>query len=85
MLRNPEGSRIFKQEVDREIEFRKIDVNKSLFERKIQKLFQEADFYEQELNGMCSDDMQEQLETSLQELEQIKNDTFALGLSSCMM
>ena len=40
------------------------------------KLFQEADFYEKELNDMYSDQNMEELEESIRELERMKEDTF---------
>ena len=51
------------------IEFKKLDINKALFERKMSKIMQEIEFYDKELNGLYQDSLEDQLE----ELETIRN------------
>lgn len=51
------------------MEFKKLDINKALFERKMAKIMQEIEFYDEELNGLYQDSLEDQLE----ELEKIRN------------
>ena len=51
------------------MEFKKLDINKALFERKMSKIMQEIEFYDEELNGLYQDSLEDQLE----ELETIRN------------
>ncbi len=51
------------------MEFKKMDINKALFDRKMAKIMQEIDFYDEELNDLYKDSLEDQLE----ELETIRN------------
>ena len=51
------------------MEFKKIDINKALFDRKMAKIMQEIDFYDEELNDLYKDSLEDQLE----ELETIRS------------
>ena len=44
------------------MEFKKLDINKALFDRKMTKIMQEIDFYDEELNGLYNDSLEDQLE-----------------------
>ncbi len=46
-----------------------MDINKALFDRKMAKIMQEIDFYDEELNDLYKDSLEDQLE----ELETIRN------------
>jgi hypothetical protein len=39
------------------MEFKKMDINKALFDRKMAKIMQEIDFYDEELNGLYKDSL----------------------------
>lgn len=51
------------------MEFKKMDINKALFDRKMAKIMQEIYFYDEELNDLYKDSLEDQLE----ELETIRN------------
>jgi hypothetical protein len=62
LLTNPESSKVIQEEVHERTTFRKADVGKMLFDRKISKLLAEATFYEEELLGVGQDELSAHLE-----------------------
>ena len=69
LLRQPESSRIVERQVERALEMKKVDVEKSLFERKVKKLLEEARFYEEEMNNYLPEDPEKDLMDAITNLE----------------
>jgi hypothetical protein len=64
LFRNPESRVEIETEVMRQtnnMEFKKMDINKALFDRKMAKIMQEIDFYDEELNDLYKDSLEDQL------------------------
>lgn len=70
LLSNPMSSRVVEEEMAERSLSRKADISKVLFDRRLSKLLEEANFYDGEMNALCKDE----LAPHLDELERLRED-----------
>lgn len=69
LLGNPESSQVVREEMEERGVGRRAEISKVLFDRKLSKLFEEADFYSGELQALGKDEVGEHLA----QLEQLRD------------